>query len=759
MKRIALSVVCVICIMCSFIAGFYYCKEMSSHGDNNTVQSDIERIAIVNLDEGIQLDGEKTLYSGKLLNFASDYVYVGLSEAKTGMEADMYAAYIMIPSDFSECIASINDTPQQVKIEYVINSSLTDKNRLEVEERLFTFKELLNSNAAYIYLNSVLSEFHSVQDSAVTIIEHDKTDLENIKEINPDDIFNMIDFSEMKETDNNIENVDLTQYLNKNTTEVAGIFSELDKGIADGQKKYQEITKDYKTVSTEIENVKNTVSDYNPLVDEKGDVVYQTGLNNLNKAIDEYNENVHVEEEKAIETLKNDIAEVAKEYIDEVLNEAQKKTDEELTEIQQENKDIVNNQVYEWAEQQQEYYTGLEKHVNEIIQGYRKDYIDQRDGSCNQIKAIGEDIVDEINKTSGKTIDKDVVRGLLNNYISQSVDIIKSNCNENMLRVIVFADYDENCMPDFENDKIELPEVEQLHIEPEQTETSEETETSEAEGVSEEDWGTGEISIDIDEDIDIENGLSKFTAEKQVDIEDIVKTIKSDIQVSKSDITDILDSQIIDVIESKNESEKESYNTAAQNLINSMQNYNDKVSGFNPYDYIKRQDITKHQTELTKNINALGNAMNTKNAEYLKFINKLYQNANLNITTLQGDMQKANDTSKKKLYSVITELKEDKESISEEDNQILGAFAEKLAYTRIGTLEYTEMYKFMANPIDVSGQTDRKKMVKTDDTDKLQLDYRWMLVLALSILLFMIIVRMLVKVIQERKELKAIENE
>ncbi len=753
MKRTVLGVVCIICIMCSFTAGFYYCKEMSIHGDNEPVQSDIERIAIVNLDEGIQLDGEKILYSSKLLNFTSDYVYVGLGEAKTGIEADMYAAYIMIPSNFSECIASINNTPQQVKIEYVINSGLTDQNRLEVEKRLFTFKELVNSNAAYIYLNSVLSEFHSVQDSAVTIMEHDKTDLENIQDINPDDIFNMIDFSELKETDNHIENVDLTQYLNKNTTETAGIFSELDKGMKAGQQRYQEILNDYKTVSTEIENVKNTVSDYNPLLDEKGNVVYQTGLNNLNKAIDEYNENVKVEEEKAVEALKNDIMEVSKEYIDEVLNEAQKKTDVELTDIQNRNKDIVNDKVNTWSGEQQEYYIGLEDHINEGIFEYREEYRRQGDKLCDTVIEAGQDIANEINKSSGKTINKDTAIGLVDIYTSKCVGLIGAAYDEDIIKDIAFADYDECSMPDFENDAIVLPEVEQLHIEQEETEEPEE------ESISENDWETGQISIDIDEEIDIENDLSKFAAKKQEDIEDIVKTIKSDIQVSKSDITNILDSQIIDVIEDNNESGKESYNTAAKKLINSIQSYDDKVSKFNIYDYIKKQDITKHQTELTKNINALGNAMNTKNVEYLKFVNKLYENANLNITTLQGDMQKANNASKKKLYSVITALKENKESISEEDNQILGAFAEKLAYTRIGTLEYTEMYKFMANPVDVSGRDDKKEMVNTDDTDELQLDYRWMLVVALLILMFVIIVRMLVKVIQERKDLKAIENE
>lgn len=753
MKRIILGTICIICILCSFTAGFYYCREKSIHGKNSVIQSDIEKIAIVNLDEGIQQNGEKILYSSKLLNFASDYVYVGLNEAKTGMEADMYAAYIMIPSDFSACIESINGTPQQVKIEYVVNSGLTDQNRLEVERRLSAFKELLNSNAAYIYLNSVLSEFHYVQDSAVTIMEHDKTDLENIKNINPDDIFNMIDFSEMEETENNIENVDLTQYLNKNATEVTGIFSEVDKGITNGQQKYQEILKDYKTVSTEIENVKNAVSEYDPLKDEKGEVIYQTGLDNLNKVIDEYNENVNIEEEKAIETLKSAIAEVSQEFVEETLNEAQRKTDKELEDIQKKNTSIVDEKVNTWIDQQDIYYKGLELYVNEEIQNYKSEYKGQKIQLCNDTEEAGENLLKEIERLDNKSFKKDEVIYLLKAYINTTVGGIEAAYNEKILKDIDFKGYSGSNLPDFETDAIVLPNVEQLHIEQEENDQSGE------DSISEDDLVIEEISIDIDEEIDIENNIPKFVVEKDEDIKDIIKTVKSDIQVSKSDITNILDSQIIDVIEDNNQEGKESYNTASENLIKSMESYSDKVTGFNPYDYIKKQDITKHQTELTKNISALGNAMNTKNAEYLKFVNKLYQNANLNITTLQGDMQNANNASKKKLYSVIAELKGDKESISKEDNVLLSSFADKLAYTRIGTLEYTEMYKFMANPINVSGQEDRKGVAKTEDTDTLQLNYKWMMILVFILLLSIIVVCLMIKIVQGRKELKILENE
>ena len=68
------------------------------------IQKQIDRIAIVNLDEGIEIGNSRISYSGQLLKSVADYVYVGLNEAKAGLNADMYAAYIIIPADFSECI-------------------------------------------------------------------------------------------------------------------------------------------------------------------------------------------------------------------------------------------------------------------------------------------------------------------------------------------------------------------------------------------------------------------------------------------------------------------------------------------------------------------------------------------------------------------------------------------------------------------------------------------------------------------------------
>lgn len=150
--------------------------------------------------------------------------------------------------------------------------------------------------------------------------------------------------------------------------------------------------------------------------------------------------------------------------------------------------------------------------------------------------------------------------------------------------------------------------------------------------------------------------------------------------------------------------------------------------------------------------------MNEKNAEYLEFVNKVYETANENTDILQKDMQTANDESKKNLNTVIAKLKDDKNSISEEDNDILESFSNKLSYSRLGSQEYYEMYKFMTNPVETGVQSG-KGIVKEPETDKVKINYGWVVMGAGIIILLPIMVSFIIGIIKGRKELKEIQNE
>ena len=115
---------------------------------NNETKSALvasHKIAVVNLDAGIK-KGDKTIYyANKIIQYpSSNYQTVSLEEAKSGVENGRYAAYVLIPADFSESVNSINTTPKQAVFEYLINSyellkeSYIEMDYLEKETYTFT---------------------------------------------------------------------------------------------------------------------------------------------------------------------------------------------------------------------------------------------------------------------------------------------------------------------------------------------------------------------------------------------------------------------------------------------------------------------------------------------------------------------------------------------------------------------------------------------------------------------------------------------
>lgn len=766
MRKIIICFVCVISIICSFVFGFYYCKEKVIRGEDSFIQKQIDRIAIVNLDEGIEIGNDRISYSSQLLKSVADYVYVGLNEAKAGLDADMYAAYIIIPADFSECIESINGVPRQAEVEYTINTRLTDRNRLDVEENLSLFKEVLNTNTAYVYLSSVLSELHSAQDSASVILEHDQEDLKHIKNINPEDIFNMIEFSGMNDMDNRIQNVDLSPYIKRNSTEVENIAAEINNGIIEGRQKYQNVTKEYNQVSTDISAVQGILSSYNPLTDAEGNEVYRQALDNLDAAIDQYNEDLDMEGIEGASEIKEMIEDISNEYLNMELEKAQKTADDKLEDIQKDNQNLIDGKISDWSKAQENYYSNLNSELNKRSNVYASKMTENINNSLITFNQKYNSLINLIEPELEKLTEKNKVENTII-QCNMAINSLENSCGGIRPFEMNFNEYK---YPDYENYKIILPQVEKLYEEEKKEEstegdsgTDESLENIQNTDISSEDEDeTEKISIDIDENMEPEKDLFKFIQKKDKDIDEIINNVKSNFQLSKSDISNIINEEVIGSIETENKKEVDDYKNVTTQLLASMQEYDGKVTAFNPYDYIKQAEIVKHQTALTKNILALGNAMNEKNEEYLEFVNRVYQTANENVNTLQKDMLKANNSSKKELNTVIAKLKEEKDRICQEDNEILGGFAKKLDYSRMGSLQYTDMYKFMVRPIGVINQSEAgegQNLENADKTKKLELDYKWIaLIVVISLLLFAGI-SLLVKVIRDRKELQTFERE
>jgi hypothetical protein len=96
--------------------------------------------------------------------------------------------------------------------------------------------------------------------------------------------------------------------------------------------------------------------------------------------------------------------------------------------------------------------------------------------------------------------------------------------------------------------------------------------------------------------------------------------------------------------------------------------------------------------------------IDTTNQEYLNFTQEVYDTANENVIQLQQDMQKASESTSTNVVNVIEEAKDKRTQINEQNVEMLFNLTQKLPYTRMGSVEYTESYDFIVSPITVESK-------------------------------------------------------
>ena len=127
-------------------------------------------IAVVDQDTGINDEG-KTIFYGKeflkTINDKSMYKSVSLTEAKEGVENDIYCAYVVIPDNFSKNIESIKKTPTKSVVVYGLNYKSDINDTLN---KLNTIVSSLDTNIAKGYLTTVLNNVNGVDNNISGIV-------------------------------------------------------------------------------------------------------------------------------------------------------------------------------------------------------------------------------------------------------------------------------------------------------------------------------------------------------------------------------------------------------------------------------------------------------------------------------------------------------------------------------------------------------------------------------------------------------------
>lgn len=179
------------CVMITPVANglvYTHAQTVINNGDHSN------QIAIVNEDKGVvNAKGETVRYSEQFLpSYNNDgYIVTSLDKARNSG----YLAYVVVPSNFSSNVESINTQPTQSVLGYYIED---EAHANEAVMKIVQLEMNLNRDIGKLYVGSILNEFYQAQDNAEIVLNNSNINSEAISQLANTDFIRTIDLKPLE---------------------------------------------------------------------------------------------------------------------------------------------------------------------------------------------------------------------------------------------------------------------------------------------------------------------------------------------------------------------------------------------------------------------------------------------------------------------------------------------------------------------------------------------------------------------------------
>lgn len=640
-----------------------------------------DKIAIVNLDEGAIVNEDVVNYAGKLLTDLGDnFLFTGLEDARQGYATGIYAGYLVVPATFSESVVSLNDTPIRAEITYAINDQLDGDVKEEVIYDVLGVISDLNNRISYMYLYSIMDEFHDAQDKSDVVMNNDLEEKEAINAVQANDLIALVPVTDLTEVDYNVESLDISEYMSTNAELTGQIGTKYNEYLLESETDHQKLNEEATALMAEMGNMDGVINGIDLTHDSEGNLVYQTGVDELSALFEAHNTAL-MEKETDINNnvlkIYGDVQTYLYEY-----NQAK-------AAYQKENENKYLNTLNALEELFGEY---RENYV--LISSYEiqqlKEVIEQQNNQIIQQQAIMDSIQEESGEEGDTTEREEAAGGEEASMEGGGIQMFSvdgegvnklSELQQKMQTVLeanyyVFSGYavDENGVAkvDEEGNYIEL----QSYL--------------------------AEYNQNLD-DQEIKNEiLSKQVGEiEKMSIDEAESIVEEGVLTPIQDNTN----KITETILNQYAIEKEQ-----------LGEYSEAVMNYDPLKYINQEEIQNLTSAMFDNGSKMAEAILETDLQQMEYVAEVYDTSRNDLNNLQDSIITAKEDSDKAVEEGLQHLQDIKNENSNENQLILYDFSRKLPYTRLGSLEYTQAYEFMANPIGTLQMQENKNSLTSSDS-------------------------------------------
>ena len=192
----------------------------------------------------------------------------------------------------------------------------------------------------------------------------------------------------------------------------------------------------------------------------------------------------------------------------------------------------------------------------------------------------------------------------------------------------------------------------------------------------------------------------------------LLQSLKEDLQqdnsIAASDIEQNVQSECIDPLVNRTEGVKQEFKERYTTEKSAVADYHTAINQYHP-----RTDTTginEDVAQMRSNASQLQQTLTESNKSYMDYANQMYKMTQENITTLQEHIAEAKAESGQKLTEGLSSAQSIKKQTSSENQSAMADFAAKLPYTRIGSMEYTQAYEFITDPVQLMPVSDYQRL-------------------------------------------------
>ncbi len=733
-----------ICVILSGSIGFFTGRNQSKSSDKTAAPLITKKdtgektrlIAIVNQDIGVVTGDETVNYAAKLLtNMGENFTVAGLEEARTGIENGTFGAYIIIPSSFSKSVVSLNDTPQKASVEFAINPNLEEELIDKVVIDTMSFVNSINHNLSYMYVNTLLKEFHSTQDAAVKVMDNDQKDTEVILAIQPEDLVELVAVPELKQIDHNVDALDIQQYMEKNAELVDTVDGQYTQYITLSREDYEALSQQGSGLLQEWTVMDSFIGDINLTQDDEGKTLYEDGMSDAINLLTVHNQslvNRGADISSVTKTAVTDLEQVIHLYEEQI-----KAYNTELSVRIDQTRQIMNlyqypevklegnqlslcgqelNIIYqsdpwgsqpsEWEEKWKSRVSLLSDYVNglEAYMAAQKGYITYLEANLVP-EAVTQDLGDIV-------LPADTDRLIKSGYAStdELIDAVRNS----------------EWTTELDRETIQLP-VDLTQLQTDLKQILEQNLPSKS-AFDDEVTKAADGFLEYQDKITItsDTGENQESSIKQ-QIQDVASGLGVNINdelirpFETASLKDVLDKRVVAPLVNKTEAVKGTLQTQYATEKTQYLAYSDLLEAYDPLKYINQTEISKTVSDMHENGNELQKNISSHDSAQSEYVSDVYQTTGENVNLLTANIDEAKQKSEEAVRRGLSEAKAVKSENGSVNQTLLYDITQKLPYTRLGSLEYIQVYEFIANPLElIQNNAEGKTTVEVSNTVKPQ---------------------------------------